>query len=136
MARFFRWRFWYARSRFWRKKYRDAERKYVLLTLQAEAEVWRNRSREDTFASAAVLGARGMYGVAPRTGPAALPTKNAPLPQSFDPMAGLNGIEKMEFQSYWLPDARAAGVSEAVALNSFRAELAQRKSIRDEGNVN
>jgi len=106
----------------------------VLLTLQMEAEIWRNRTREDTFASAAILGSRNMYGLAPRTGPAPLEKQAAPQ-QSFDPMTGLNQIEKAEFQMYWLPDAKAAGISDAQALNGFRQELAQRKSIRDEGSV-
>jgi len=135
MKRFFRWRFWYARSRYWRKKYRAAEARCLELEAQLNAELWRQVERGDMFTSAAIMGTRQMFGVAPRLGPAQV-KRDAPQPQmSHDPLVGLTGIERMEYQTYWWPDAQRAGVSEAAALNSFRIELASRKSIRDEGSV-
>lgn len=119
---------WRIQARYWKRRAFELER-------QLKAERYRNLAREDTFASAAVLGARNMFGLAPRGGPAPLTAKNVTPQQSFDPMAGLSSIEKAEFQTYWLPDALRANVSEAAALISFRAELAQRRSIRDEGSV-
>lgn len=145
MKRFFRILHWAARSRYWKQRALKAEaaRESIRQSLtddiaelqaQLNAELWRQVERGDMFTSAAIMGTRQMYGIPPRVGPAPV-KKDTPQQNSYDPMVGLSGIEKMEFQTYWLPDALRAGITEATALNSFRAELAQRKSIRDEGSV-
>lgn len=127
---------WIIRARYWRRRALKAEAEAADLQAQLTAELWRQVERGDMFTSAAVMGTRGMFGIAPRLGPATVKRDTPQQVATHDPLAGLTGIERMEFQTYWLPDAVAAGVSEANALNRFRAELAGRKSIRDEGAPN
>jgi hypothetical protein len=133
MSSFFRWQFWRNRSRYWRAKCRAAEVRYGQLLLQAEAERWRNVAREDTFASASILGARAMWGVAPRTGPAA--TQRPPSLLDVANQSGLptmTGPDRMEFETEWLPFALRNGISRQQAENEFLQELTKRKALNDE----
>jgi len=100
-----------SRFRYWRRRAREAER-------HLNAEVWRNRMREDMFVSAAVMGSRGMVGIVPRETPAYKKRtfKHGELP--VDPHA-LSGSDLLEFQTYWLPDAEAAGISPQQAKDEF-----------------
>lgn len=71
------------------------------------------------------MGARGMWGVPPRVGPALQSqTKQPEQPRN----SMLSGADQMEFEMFWLPDARQAGVSEGQALNEFVQELAKRRT--------
>jgi hypothetical protein len=121
IKRFFRWKRWRARAKYYQRRVVELESALATLTDGMEAEVMRNRAREDTFVSAAIMGMRGMFGVPPRTGPALQrPSQSAqPLhsPDPFDTI--LTGVEKMEFQTIVLPDAMRAGVSEAEARRHF-----------------
>jgi hypothetical protein len=140
MTRFFRWQFWRSRSRYWRMKCREAESRCLDLVEQhgealakmqeqMDAEVWRNRSREDTFVSASILGAKGMFGVSPRLGPA-LTQKPQSLLQVAAP--AMSGVDKMEFDTQWLPYAIQNGISPQQAERDFLKELQQRKAFNDE----
>jgi len=121
----------YGRLRYWRSRALRAETRLIELSAQAEAERWRNVSREDTFVSAAVLGGRGMVGIPPRSGPA-----ETGQPSRFvtaaDPWQALTRIEHDEFEKEWLVDAVTHNVSPQQARNDFLAELAKRKSFNDE----
>ena len=102
--------------RYWRKRAWLAE-------ARLEAESNRNRQREDMFVSASVMGARGMWGVPPRVGPALQQHKRTDVPAS--PL--MTGADQLEFETFWLPDARLAGVSAQQALAEFTQELQKRK---------
>lgn len=124
MRKLFSFFYYRTRMRYWRQRARTAER---LL----EAEVWRNRAREDTFVSASIMGQRGMFGVAPRTGPA-YQTSIAAVPPTL-PTQDLSGADYLEFQTQWLPDARRANVSDQQALKEFREVIvARRRPLADE----
>jgi hypothetical protein len=131
---FLRWRRWRARAKHYQRQAAQLEVTLRELREDFEAEVWRNRAREDSFVSAAVMGARGMFGVPPRTGPAiqrqAQPQPFHP-PDPFDTL--LTGADKLEFQTIVLPDARRAGVSDAEARRHFLEDVLQRRqSLNDE----
>lgn len=137
MIRFFRL---LARVRYWKHRALKAEARQFALVVeheteliklreQMEAERWRNYSREDTFASAAMLGSRGMWGVAPRTGPASM-QRPPSLMEVAAPM--MSGADRMEFEQFWLPDAERNGVTRQRAEKEFLEELAKRKALRDE----
>ena len=131
MKHFFRILHWRARARYWRKKFEQAEAQIAELSARADAEMWRNREREDTFVSAAILGGRGMFGIAPRTGPAAKPQPKVPsLPT--EPWQALTPIQRMEFETQYLPDALRNNVPEHVARAKFLSDMAQRGSFNDE----
>ncbi len=132
-----------ARVRFWRNRALKAEARLIELIEEYAAEVkelqvkmdaehWRNQSREDTFVSASILGAKGMWGVAPRTGPAQ--TQRPPTLIDLANQSGpvMSGADRMEFQQYWLPDALKAGVSPQKAEQDFLVELVKRKALNDE----
>lgn len=130
------------RVRYWKRRALSAEKTCIdlveqfaaeksALEAQCDAEFYRNRNREDVFVSAAVLGGRGMVGIAPRSGPATT-TQPTLVQPADDPLYGLTGIERVEWYGQWLPDAQAHGVTTTKALQDFRAELAQRKQYRDE----
>jgi len=102
--------------RYWRKRAWLAE-------ARLEAESIRNRQREDSFVRAAVMGARGMWGVPPRVGPALRQSVQVSTPAS--PL--MTGADQLEFETFWLPDARRAGVSAQQALAEFTQELQKRK---------
>lgn len=114
LLRLLRWR---AQVRYWHRRAAKAEVEVSVLKLQLAAERYRNMSREDTFASAAVLGSRNMWGLAPRTGPALQETPK-PLVQQPDPF-NLSGPDLMEFETYWKPDAEASGISLIEAKRQF-----------------
>ena len=105
------------RTRRWRLRALAAERERDLLKLQLSAERWRNQAREDTFASAAVLGSRNMWGLAPRSGPA-VSGMAKPAPQPPDPF-NLSGADLLEFETYWKPDAEANGIAIHEAKRQF-----------------
>lgn len=128
MIRFFRL---LTRIRYWRSRALKAETRIIEISAQAEAEIWRNREREDTFVSAVVLGGRGMVGISPRSGPASQPERHR-LTETSDPVSALTGIEKMEFQTQWLPLGLAKGHSERRVMQDFLSELGTRKSFNDE----
>lgn len=114
LLRLLRWR---AQVRYWHRRAAKAEAECGLLKLQLAAERWRNMSREDTFASAAVLGSRNMWGLAPRTGPALQESTKQPAQQP-DPY-NLSGPDLLEFDTYWKPDAEAGGVPLMEAKRQF-----------------
>ncbi len=106
-----------AQVRYWRARALKAE-------MRLEAERYRNLTREDFFVSASVMGQRGMFGVPPRTGPAAKKTITTQIQQQ--PLA-MTGAERLEFETLWLPDARVAGVDDNTALRDFMQEIAKRR---------
>jgi hypothetical protein len=120
-----------ARIRYWRNRALRAETRIIEISAQAEAERYRNMSREDMFASAAALQSRGIIGIPPRTGPAQQPQQPR-LVDAPDPMAALSYIEKMEFQTQWLAPGLAEGHSKQRVEQDFLRELANRKSFNDE----
>lgn len=120
-----------ARIRYWRSRALRAETRVIEVSAQAEAEKWRNVEREDTFVSAAVLGGRGMIGMSPRSGPAA-PRELPRLLAEADPVSAITALERMEYQTQWLPAGREKGLSEKRIMQDFIAELATRKSFNDE----
>ncbi len=122
-----------ARIRYWRSRALRAEHKWIELHAQAEAERWRNQGREDTFVSAAVMGGRGMMGVPPRYGPAeTMQPIQSRLTTVSDPMSALTGLEKMEFQTYYLAPGREQGLSTQRIEQDFLRDLAKRKQFNDE----
>lgn len=106
-----------AQVRYWRHRALKAEG-------QLDAERCRNQTREDFFVSASVMGTRGMFGIAPRIGPAQTGKPTSPLQQA--PLA-MTGADRLEFETLWLPDARAAGVDDNTALRDFMQEIAKRR---------
>ena len=134
MKRFFRILHWRARAKFWQRKYQTAFAEVRHLRAELNAEMNRNREREDTFVSASVMGSRGMYGVAPRSGPARQRmNQTAAVPAySADPWDGLSWADKQEFELYWVKDAEAAGKTRAQARQDFMNELASRKTLNDD----
>lgn len=90
-----------------------------------EAEMWRNREREDYYVSAAVMGGRGMVGIQPRGGPALQPSPQRVL---VAPDIKFSGIDRMEFEAEWLPQGLAQGVSRQKIETDFAAELERRRS--------
>lgn len=117
--------------RYWRLRALGAESELKTVRAQAEAERWRNQGREDMFASAAIMGSRGMWGVPPRTSPAELKQVNQVMP-SLDPFSQLAFKDKAEFEAFWWPDAQIVGRNRQQAQNDFLMELAKRKSFNDE----
>lgn len=99
-----------------------AESELARLRLAMEAERWRNYSREDTFASAAILGQRGMWGIAPRSGPALEERPKSAQPSPPDPY-NLSGADLMEFETFWKPEAEAQGIPTQEAKRRFVNEV-------------
>jgi len=130
MRRLFRILHWRARSRFYRAKCERLERTVAMLRRELNAEMERNRNREDVFVSATVMGGRGMYGVAPRSGPAL--QRQAAIEAPTDPWQQLPWADKAEFQTEWWPLAQQSGRSEMQAREDFMAELANRRQLNDE----
>ena len=127
--RLFRILHWQARARYWHRKFEKAEHTISLLRQELTAEMIRNREREDTFASASILGQRQMYGLAPRSGPAVQPAEKS---AALDPWLSLSWADEAEFKTQWWPLAQAQGLTEPQARQDFTNELAQRKQLRDE----
>lgn len=96
-----------------------------------EAEFLRNRSREDIFVSAAILGGRGMVGIAPRSAPATMPGAAARIVQASNPWESLTWHEKAEFETEWLMPALAQGITRQKAESDFMVELLKRKANPD-----
>lgn len=117
MKRFLRLLRLRAQVRYWRHRALRAES-------SLESERCRNQTREDFFVSASVMGTRGMFGVAPRTGPARQ-AASAPVIERA-PLA-MTGADRLEFETLWLPDARAAGIDDNTALRDFMQEIAKRR---------
>lgn len=114
---------WRALVRYWHRRAQRAEAEVGALKRQLAAERWRNMQREDTFASAAVLGSRNMWGLAPRSGPAMQqPHAQPQQPATIDPYS-LSGADLMEFETFWKPDAEAAGVPINEAKRRFIQEV-------------
>lgn len=130
---FFRWRRWYARAKYYQRQAAKLEAALKELREDLEAEIWRNRAREDSFVSAAVMGSRGMFGIPPRTGPALQRQTQAQLFHAPDPWNTLTtGADKLEFDTQWWPHAEQAGVSLATARQEFLEVVAQRRRLNDE----
>lgn len=131
---FFRWRRWRARAQHYQRQTARLELALKELREAFDAEVWRNRAREDAFVSAAIMGGRGMFGVPPRTGPAlqrqTQPAQPFHPPDPFD--AILTGADKLEFETIWWPDARQANVSLATARQEFLQTVMKRRTLNDE----
>lgn len=137
MIRFFRL---LGRVRYWKRRALVAEQKCLDLATgfaadtkemqeQMDAEMYRNRMREDTLTSARGLGAKGMYGLAPRVGPA-LTQKPQSLLEAAAP--SMTAIDKMEFETEWLPYAIQNGFTRQQAERDFLKELTNRKALNDE----
>lgn len=120
---------WRALVRYWHRRALRAEAEVGALKLQLSAERYRNMQREDTFASAAVLGSRNMWGLAPRTGPALQETPQQPVPQPPNPYS-LSGADLMEYELEWKPLAEAQGVPDYEAKRKFMLELERRRGNR------
>lgn len=114
------------RSRRWRFRALAAEAKVRFLEMQLRVESDRNREREDSFVSATVMGSRGMFGVAPRTG-SAMKQAGQSSTQRTEPWDGLSYAERNEFDMFWKKEAEAAGIPIAQAKQQFMIELASRK---------
>lgn len=110
---------WRMKSRYWRLRALKAE-------AQLEAEVWRNRAREDELITIPMR-ALGMFGMSARTGPAAIRHEPPALLKSADPWQSLTMLEQLEYESAYLPDALANRVSPHDAKRDFLAEIARRK---------
>jgi hypothetical protein len=126
MNRFFRWRHWRASSKFWRKRALKAE-------AALEAEIIRNREREDTLVTVPMrLG--GLWGMPARSAPAVKQVNVVPaLAQPADPWDALSWADKQEYEMFWKADAVAAGVPEQQARQQFLAEIMSRRiPINDE----
>ena len=123
MKRLFRWRHWRARAKFWRHRALKAE-------ASLEAEMWRNRAREDVLVDGH-LRAAGLWVMPARDAPAPpLKQVNARAPQSAtpaDPWEKLSGTEKWEFDMEWKSAAEAAGIPLAQAKQDFMNEIALRR---------
>jgi len=129
--RLFRILHWRARAKFYRLQAEKLERTVSLLRRELNAEMERNREREDTFASATIMGGRNMYGVAARIGPA-LKRQEAAVASQSDPWQQLPWEDRAEFATEWWPGAQAVGRSEMQARQDFMQELAKRKQLNDE----
>ena len=133
MRNFFRWQRHRARAKYYCREVARLEKALTELRADLEAEMYRNRAREDTFVSAAVMGARGMFGIPPRTGPA---RSREMQPQPFHPPdpfeALLTGADKLEFETMWWPDAQRANVPMAQARQEFMTTVLQRRQLNDE----
>ena len=130
--RFLRILHWRARAKFYRLKAEKLERTVSMLRRELNAEMERNREREDVFVSATVMGGRQMYGIPPRVGPALQSAAPTPTQSPLDPWQQLPWADKAEFQTEWLPLAIQRGRSEMQARQDFMAELANRKQLNDE----
>ncbi len=130
-----RWLRYRARIRYWKSRAEASEQRVLDLQASLDAERWRNMEREDTMVSASVMGQRGMWGVPPRLGPAYQTQQVShipPQPQTWD--SHLSGIEKMEWQTIFLPDALQNGVSIQKAQQDFARIVSQRRQpMNDEG---
>jgi hypothetical protein len=122
-----------ARIRYWRNRALRAETRIIEISAQAEAERYRNMSREDAFASAACLQGRGMVGIVPRDAPAE--TRRSRFVEQVDPWQALTRIEKDEFEKEWLVDAITHGVDPRRAQQDYLKELARRKQFNDEPTI-
>jgi len=134
-----------ARVRFWKRRAQKAEHRIVELIEQYvaevaelkaanDAEMYRNREREDTLITVPMrLG--GLWGMPARTGPAAPKQVNRPpqLTASADPWDSLTWADKQEFQMFWKADADAMGIPELQARQQFLATLEKRRvAINDD----
>jgi hypothetical protein len=139
MINWFRWRHWRARAKFWQRLAEKAEARAVKAEQQLTAELWRNIQRGDLFTSAAIMGQRGMWGVAPRSGPAEVTEPKKQAAPTADPY-DLRGPDLMEFETFWKPDAEAAGIPINEAKRRFVNEvvLPRRMPLNDDpyGNSN
>lgn len=122
MHRLFAQFYYRTRMRYWR-------RRALLAESELKAERWRNTAREDAFVSASIMGQRGMFGVAPRTGPALQRQRPAQQPQPVtDPWTtNLTAQEKFEFDNLWWPDAQSARVDYTTAKQQFYNMVMQRR---------
>src|SRR6266496_3844812 len=109
IPQFLRWQRWRAKAKYWQRRAEKAEKHVHEAERQLKAELWRNIHRGDLFTSAAIMGGRGMWGVAPRSGPAETEKSKEAKPP-VDPY-DLRGADLMEFDTFWKADAEAAGVS-------------------------
>lgn len=113
---------WRALVRYWHRRAQRAEAEVGALKLQLSAERYRNMQREDTFASAAVLGSRNMWGLAPRSGPAVQAPARTESAAAIDPYS-LSGADLLEFETFWKPDAEAANIPINEAKRRFIQEV-------------
>lgn len=121
IARFYQ----FAKAEYWRTRCLKAEK-------QLELETYRNRHREDTITTMAISSLTGIVGFPPRGGPAQRQIPRSAQPQrSIDPWDDLGAVERMEFETNWLPDAEAHNIPLAQAKSQFMAEIANRKRFND-----
>lgn len=123
----------YARLRYWHRRALRVEAELAQVQAQAQAEMWRNRYREDMMAAAAVFGSRGMVGIQPRNGPAEMPRPL--LAEAPDPWKAVTPIERMEFQTQWVPAGLQQGLTMDQMQRDFLKELAGRKQFNDEPSI-
>jgi hypothetical protein len=148
MKKFFRL---LARVRFWKHRALKAEQRCIHLIEQYEveiqelkesndAEMWRNREREDELITVPQR-LQGLWGMPPRSEPAiAAKRRHVPkqLTQSADPWDSLSWADKAEFDMYWKADAEAAGVSLPQARQRFLQEVVipRRQPLMDDAPSN
>lgn len=107
------------RARYWRRRALAAESAQREAEQQLNRELWRQINRADLYTSAAIMGTRGMWGIPPRSAPAELDKpKQQPVAAPVDPYR-LTGPDLMEFDTFWKPDAEAAGVPLQEAKRQF-----------------
>lgn len=110
-------------AEYWRARCLKAEE-------QLELETYRNRHREDTITTMAISSLTGIVGFPPRGGPAQKQTPRTPqIHRSLDPWDDLGAVERMEFETNWLPDAEAHNIPLTQAKSQFLAEVAKRKQF-------
>lgn len=115
----------FAKAEYWRTRCLKAEE-------QLEVETWRNRHREDTITTMVISSLTGIVGFPPRGGPAQRQTTRVTQPQrSLDPWDDLGAVERMEFETNWLPAAEAHNIPLAQAKSQFLAMNAKRKQFND-----
>ncbi len=117
----------FAQAEYWRGRCLNAE-------AQLEAEKWRNIYREDSLVNVPMR-SMGMWPISPRVGPAQPPNMSVSPRRPLDPIAAFNdlgAVDRMEFETNWLPDAEAHNIPLDQAKQKFLAELAKRKTLNDD----
>lgn len=102
IRRLFRWQFW-------RWRYREMRRRAIAAERRLEAEMWRNRAREDELITVPMR-MSGLFGMMPRDAPA--PVKQVkqqpPLLQTSNGVDSWTWADQQEFEMFWKPEGADA----------------------------